>query len=620
MELKTFPLQQYDLNIAGLVPLTFGVTGHRDPIEEDWLRVEARIRELLKSYRLYYPNTPFIIISPLAAGADCLVAKCILETDAQTYLYAVLPFQEGQYLEDFAGVERVSYQELIQSSRLIGKQLIDDRTERLSQEQKNDAYQRTGEFVALHAHVMFAIKNSEDNKKKGGTAQIFQFRLDGCLVKDAADMPVIRYAESGLLCEFRIRRKSDIAMQIPSDQDDRVYITPQSESQARLEKKINLRLNESARKWTERRKRQLRAVLKKLKLSGDLPLGDEIARHIDLLNAAMLKKRTRLAKPTYPQSVSNEEVSYSKTICEQTSELAMERQNKYKQLLKLLLFITLGASFAQLASSIDTGVVMGPFLEVISYVKLPLVVVGVGIWKLIKKVKTAQESYRTISEALKVQNYWLTIGCANKSPTDHFLAAQLGQNSWMRRALRTVWMLDLPQMDVNKKLPPEVCRARLQGLHGAWVDGQVKYFRDKLVKLKAEDLLTRQTSYGLLVVGGTLLFINYAPITLYLGLASNVSHLIGLVGECAVAGYLVLAALREFNSYELFIKRYDVALHIFTQASQIYESTIKPDADKTTLVQANDRLKYLYVSLGEAVLDEASDWFIANARIEFKAR
>lgn len=618
MELKTFPLQQYDLNIAGLVPLTFGVTGHRDPIEEDWLRVEARIRELLKSYRHHYPNTPFIIISPLAAGADCLVAKCILEADAQAYLYATLPFQEQQYLEDFSGIEQALYQELIQNSRLIGKIFIDDRAERLSQEQKNDAYQRTGEFVALHAHVMFAIKNSEDNKKKGGTAQIFQFRLDGCLVKDAADMPVIRYAESGLLCEFRVRRKSDIAMQIPSDQDDRVYITPQSESQARLEKKINLRLNERAKKWTERRKRQLRAVLKKLKLRGDLPLEDEIARHIDLLNAAMLNKRSVLAKPTSLQSGANEEVSYSKTICEQTGELAMERQNKYKQLLKLLLFITLGASFAQLASSIETGAVMGSFLEVLSYVKLPLVIVGVGIWKLIKKVKTSQESYRTISEALKVQNYWLTIGCANKSPADHFLAAQLGPNSWMRRALRTVWMLDLPLMEINKKLSPEVCRGRFEGLYKVWIDGQVKYFSNKLVELKAEELLTRQMSYGLIGVGATLLFINYAPITLYLGLASNVSHLIGLVGECAVAGYLVLAALREFKSYELFIKRYDVALHIFSQASKIYESNMMYGIGETELLYTNQQLKHLYLSLGEAVLDEASDWFIANARIEFK--
>jgi hypothetical protein len=29
MELKDFSLQQNDLNITGIVPLTFGVTGHR---------------------------------------------------------------------------------------------------------------------------------------------------------------------------------------------------------------------------------------------------------------------------------------------------------------------------------------------------------------------------------------------------------------------------------------------------------------------------------------------------------------------------------------------------------------------------------------------------------------
>jgi hypothetical protein len=59
----------------GLVPLTIGVTGHRDLVASEIPRIEARVRDLFEDLRARFPDRPLRILSPLAEGADRLVAR-----------------------------------------------------------------------------------------------------------------------------------------------------------------------------------------------------------------------------------------------------------------------------------------------------------------------------------------------------------------------------------------------------------------------------------------------------------------------------------------------------------------------------------------------------------------
>jgi hypothetical protein len=607
------------IEFSDQIPLTFGVTGHRDICDEDWPRVEVKIRRLIAAYRAYYPSTPFVIISSLASGADCLVAQCVLAADPLAFLYVVLPFGETEYLKDFSPAEAKIYQTLVDSDRVIKRITLQAHQQTLTQKEKDSAYLQVGEFVALHAHVMFAIKSAQDNEKIGGTAQVFKFRLDGCSKKDGQDASNIRYAESGLLYDLRVRRRSEPDTQPPTDADDRIYITPQSESHARIEKKINSRLTRSTRKWSERRRSELLRMLQKLSINTGESNADQIARHIEDLN--------RNISPNFVGDAiwveSPFDTRHTDALQKKTDFLAMQQQVKYKRLFNLLLLTAVFATFLQIASGLPVIKDLPAMDEMGSYLKVPLVIAAFGLWKLIKKIKTSQEGYRALSEALKIQGYWLRLGVQQKSPADFFLATQLGENSWLRRTLRIVRLLDLQDRASEEVIAPKEYKALITKTYEHWIAGpsaQINYFKNKLVKLRMAERLTRYLGYGFLGAGGVLLALSYAPATLYLKISAELSHMFGVMGTAAIACYVVLTAYRGFHSYETFIQRYEVALYVFSQAAKRYAVEAESLSAENNLMVANSRLKELFELLGESVLEETSDWFIANSRIEFRAR
>lgn len=112
----------------GRLPVLLGVTGHRDLPHnpEELAKVERSVRDVfseIKSIvetgnggtsilrnrlqRRWRPNrihTPFILLSPLAEGADRLVAKIFLKEfgdDPGNQLIVPLPLPEEEYVRDF---------------------------------------------------------------------------------------------------------------------------------------------------------------------------------------------------------------------------------------------------------------------------------------------------------------------------------------------------------------------------------------------------------------------------------------------------------------------------------------------------------------------------------------
>lgn len=93
------------------VPLVIGVTGHRDILEKDYLELEKKIKIIFNSLLNKYPSTPLILLSPLADGADRLVANVVLkEFKSYIDIKVILPFDEETYINTF-GVEGISTKE-----------------------------------------------------------------------------------------------------------------------------------------------------------------------------------------------------------------------------------------------------------------------------------------------------------------------------------------------------------------------------------------------------------------------------------------------------------------------------------------------------------------------------
>jgi len=86
-------------SLIGPLPLVIGVTGHRDLAPQDIPRIRESLAALFVGLRRQYPHTPLRLLSPLAEGADRLVAKVALEHGAE--LVVPLPMDEAEYRKDF---------------------------------------------------------------------------------------------------------------------------------------------------------------------------------------------------------------------------------------------------------------------------------------------------------------------------------------------------------------------------------------------------------------------------------------------------------------------------------------------------------------------------------------
>lgn len=97
------------------LPLVIGVTGHRDLREEDRAPLEGRVRQVFAEFQRRYPSTPLLLLSPLAEGADRLVARAALEKGAR--LIVPLPMPQTLYEEDFqTRASREEFHKLLQQA------------------------------------------------------------------------------------------------------------------------------------------------------------------------------------------------------------------------------------------------------------------------------------------------------------------------------------------------------------------------------------------------------------------------------------------------------------------------------------------------------------------------
>lgn len=163
--------------------LRLGVTGHRTV--PNHAGVAASIGALLArmSATLGSPNTPLActVISPLAAGADRLVAQAAMAT-LRARLEVVTPFQIADYRVDFeSGADRAEFDALLGQAAIVDElpgTASGQASAALPHEQLRDAaYHRVGERVVDACEILIAVWNGRRAGGTGGTADIIEHAL-----------------------------------------------------------------------------------------------------------------------------------------------------------------------------------------------------------------------------------------------------------------------------------------------------------------------------------------------------------------------------------------------------------------------------------------------------------
>ena len=144
--------------------LVVGISGHR------WVRESPElllaIDRVIVKINHTYSNLGFKILSPLAEGADRIVAKRML-LSSEARLIGLLPFPVDDYLSDFSTPESVK-----EFQDLFGK--ADEVIELSGNRVRDDAYAALGKVLLDECTVLIAIWDGEPARGRGGTAEIVQ--------------------------------------------------------------------------------------------------------------------------------------------------------------------------------------------------------------------------------------------------------------------------------------------------------------------------------------------------------------------------------------------------------------------------------------------------------------
>lgn len=156
------------------IPVSVGVTGHRRLRQEDLPLLRQLVRGELQKLKDMCPNTEFVMVNSLAAGADCLCAEEALGLGYK--LICPLPVEEEVYLRDFSPEELEVYQKLRNQAEDV---FVAPATEEGTPE-RHFNFRQAGLYIANHCHVLLALWNGSDPKPGGcGTAEIVDYKLNG---------------------------------------------------------------------------------------------------------------------------------------------------------------------------------------------------------------------------------------------------------------------------------------------------------------------------------------------------------------------------------------------------------------------------------------------------------
>jgi len=139
--------------------ITIGITGHRDIVQT--FQLKRDIKQLFNN--LYNKNQEVKLLSPLADGADRLVADIYLEVfKEKAQLIVPMPFDKERYMQDFDTESKKEFLEYLK----VAKSVIE------VENNQGCNYKSVGVYVVDNSDILLALWDGTFNAKSGGTGDI----------------------------------------------------------------------------------------------------------------------------------------------------------------------------------------------------------------------------------------------------------------------------------------------------------------------------------------------------------------------------------------------------------------------------------------------------------------
>ena len=443
------------------LPITIGVTGHRDVQDSDQLLL--LLEQEINAIRSRYPDSPLLALSSLAEGADRLFARVAMQLHIP--LHVVLPFSQQEYEKDFISEDNPSgsvaeFRELYDYALTTGdvycidtvvpgsEPMISDTSNPRGPLYRDLQYAKAGMYLAERCHILFALWDGADARGLGGTAQVVSFRRYGRLQdRDMAalnqQLPGIkRYLgqsglldipDTGLVCHIHVRRKNGRyagEQQTPSVS----WYPPLPATRGGTKKTAS-----ASDSWYD--------SLQKL----------------NQLNAAIAQQEQH-----HPSAGGDH---FSLSAFNHIDRLANRQMSGIRQRYSRIFLLAALTALAgnRVPGDPESWVIISLFASL-----LLLLLLAISLWNTHRsETKAEATAMRALAEGLRVQNVWRRAGIA-RPVSLHYLRRSHPRLAWVRRALLG--------SSVYPRPAPQQLTAGLASIRQEWVAGQQHYLETNTEK------------------------------------------------------------------------------------------------------------------------------------------
>lgn len=583
-----------------LLPLVIGVTGHRDLREEDRQELEARVLEVFQTLQARYPHTPLAVLSPLAEGADRLIARVAVAHGIR--LIAPLPLDCDDYETDFhSASSRKEFRELLRQADPWFS-LPTDRA--LS---RDESYAQVGAYIASRCQIMLAFWDGTDNGREGGTAQIVKFKLEGVPRKFVPENSLLDLPETGPVYHLITPR---VGHAIPERKLSLVEKYPGPGSDESAKRVPFERIFEHMDSFNRdavtlgpllagKRAQSISYVL-----GEDLPAQQPVPPPLDLVRYAVADTLAQHFQRKTHQAL--KALIVLVFILASLFQAHVFLRNRYK-ITEHDVPSVLGSLFSGRAAATQSNRVPKPWYMIpITIINIPdrvyltwldviyfaLLIVAIVLFRraLGANYQNKYLDYRAIAEGLRVQYFWRLAGLGD-CVADHYLRKQKGDLDWIRNAVR---IGDL----VNGVVPRDGSQSsseRLSLVRDRWVLDQERFFTRRASLAVARSRWVKRIGNWSYYVGLAFLIIRaFAP----------PDHLLIIALVLALAMVLLINLYAKVTAFSEHAKQYRRMSTLFAHASeQLKRLMASGDVD-----QAIELLR----ELGKESLAENGDWVLMH--------
>jgi hypothetical protein len=497
------------------IPLVLGVSGHRmlRQGEKDQIRLQDLVRSIFNEFRRRYPQTPAILLSPLAKGADRLAAQVALESEYRQWctLVVPMPFPEAQYRQDFKldGSEE-EFDQLLEAAGISAGAIsgrlfhmpVPAGADLRQPAARDRQYALVGEFVAHYSQVLIALWDGKisTNPNACGTGAIVNFKLRAGVYPELSRLagepwlPPVRpldVPQTGPVYHIRAPRPSET---IPPEDIHLVKLFHQpsdAASDAKLMKKQDA--------FFQTIFKQFDSFNKGLAGCPQKPAREQLLPEEDLrLLSPELRALNTFHAVASAQSLSNQ--SRARALLLTTCVLAF-------------LAVVVGGLRSQRLPRSD-------FLSDWLLFYVVFLVASVGCWALSFRFKWQDkyQDYRALAEGLRVQFFWRLAGLKS-SVSDYYLSKQKSELEWVRRAINNCELVSrLAEPDHHSPPSGQSAAARSQKaqelVRRHWVENQAAFFDSVLQREEAELISLKNLGEGLVLFA-------LATVTVFFGSSSH---------------------------------------------------------------------------------------------------